>query len=85
MSWKPPDPDVERWHGPILHVGELRRLLEGLPDHIQVVLGEQPEDWYYNVSFVHSPRPTEVDFDEVQTAWQCLTLWPGSFFDSRQI
>lgn len=78
-----PDPDVERWQGRILTVGALRRIIEGMDDSTNVVLATS--DWYDNVAIVHAPPLNGIPDDYTGSEWQCLTLFPGSSFDARQI
>lgn len=74
----PPLPDDIRWTGPILTVADLRRMTANMPGSTQVVL--PAGGWYVNVGEVRGPIDEQFD-----TEYQCLTLFPGSAFDSRQV
>jgi hypothetical protein len=81
---KPPNPDEARWAGPILTVGDLRRIIDGMADDVNVVLDDH-DGWYDNVSVIYAPPLNGFPDDYIGTEWQCLTLLPGSTFDARQI
>jgi hypothetical protein len=72
------DPD---WAGSILTVGDMRRLIEGLDDSENIVIATR--DWFVNVGEVLLPDDWEDP--EVSGTWTCLTLFPGTDFDCRQI
>lgn len=64
-------------------VGDLRKVLEGLPDDMQILLGAQEEgayaDWF-NVSHeVGVP-----DLEEGDSEYSALTFFPVNTYDSRQ-
>lgn len=80
---QPPDPDRARWTGPILTVGDLRRIIDGMDDYTNVVIAT--DDWFDNVALVHAPPLDGFPDDYVGTEWECLTLFPGASFDARQI
>lgn len=62
----------------ILTVGQLRRMLAGLPDDTHVV--SESDDSYQNIRAVGVPRG-EGCADE----WACLTFLRGAEFDFRQL
>lgn len=65
----------------ILTVGQLRAMLAGLDDGDHVVLAT--DDWFVNVE--HVGRPVRDAGGESVTGFECLTLFPGSPFDTRQL
>lgn len=89
----PPDSDAPRWNaGDVtvqypptpLTVGALRRIIAGMDDHTSVVLADS--DWFVNISEVYAPPLADASEDTHGFAqWQCLTLYAGFPFDSRQI
>jgi hypothetical protein len=80
-----PNSDRARWTGPILTVGELRRIIEGMADDTNVVIDDEPNGWYRNVHVIYAPPLDGFPDDPVGTEWQCLTMFPGSTFNARQI
>lgn len=64
-------------------VGDMRKVLEGLPDDMQILLGAQEEgayaDWF-NVS--HTVGVPEVGVDD--SDYSALTFFPVNNYDSRQ-
>lgn len=56
-------------------VGELRKLLEGQPDHLHVVVAT--DGWYNNVDEV--VRPSDDD------DYSCFTLFQGDAWDARSL
>jgi hypothetical protein len=66
-----------------LTIGELRKAIEGLPDNVQILIGEQPKNSYsewFNVSKeIGIPDLTRDDSD-----YSALTLFPVNNYDSRQ-
>ena len=78
-----PNPDDARWTGPILTVGALRRMIDGMDDFTNVVI--TTDDWFDNVAQVYAPPLDGFPDDYTGSEWQCLTLFPGSTFDARQI
>jgi hypothetical protein len=62
----------------ILYASKLRELLEGLPDHTQVVLADK-DGWFDNVAAVIVPSKSY----ETQE-YAAVTLEPGVGVDSRQ-
>jgi len=83
MTTIPPNPDDPRWSGPILTVGDLRRIIEGMDDYTNVVV-DSIDGWYLNIGVVYAP-PLDDDDDDLYSEWQCLTLLAGSEFNARQI
>ena len=75
------DHEKPDWAGSILTVGDMRRLIEGLDDGENIVIATR--DWFVNVGEV--VRPDDWEDPEVSGTWTCLTLFPGTDFDSRQI
>lgn len=76
---------TRHWPHGILTVGTLRAIMADLDDHVQVVIATGPDDaeepdWYRNVEQVASPGPGDE-----QSEYQCLTLFVGDVFDSRQL
>lgn len=77
--------EPESWSGPILTLAELRRRTAHLPGDTHVVIAKQGlesvelDDWYLNTSALQVPDGTE------DSQWQCVTLFPGSEFDSWQL
>lgn len=63
----------------ILTVKSLREMLEGLDEHVQVVL-DDGEEWYINVGSVIIPAG-----DPELQEFPCVTLFRGDPFDTRQI
>lgn len=61
----------------ILTVGQLRRILAGLPDDTHVV--SESDDFYQNIRAVGVPRGEDWDGE-----WSCLTFLRGAEFDFRQ-
>jgi hypothetical protein len=72
-----PGENPPSWRGEILTVGYLRALLDGLNDEEHVVIATK--DWYVNIEAVAKP---DVNDDGL---WSCLTFFPGTQFDSRQL
>lgn len=62
----------------ILTVGQLRRMLAGLPDDTHVV--SESDDFYQNIRAVGVPRGEDWDGE-----WSCLTFLRGAEFDFRQL
>lgn len=62
----------------ILTVGQLRRMLAGLPDDTHVV--SESDDFYQNIRAVGVPRGEGCN-DE----WACLTFLRGAEFDFHQL
>jgi len=60
-------------------VGDLRKVIEGLPDNMQILMAETPKesfsDWY-NVS-------CEIPNEEMSN-YSALTFFPVDNYDSRQ-
>lgn len=62
----------------ILTVGQLRRMLTGLPDDTHVV--SESDDFYQNIRAVGVPRGEACGGE-----WRCLTFLRGADFDFRQL
>lgn len=62
---------------PILTVGELRTLLDGVEDDVQVVLAT--DEWYVNVREVVVPGPN-WELSE----YSAVTIFPGVDVETRQ-
>lgn len=84
----PGDEDVvastDPYERPILMVGQLREMLDGLPDETHVVMADpKPEDgWYTNIEATALPRYDEAgDHD---SDYACVTFFAGDPFDGRQ-
>jgi hypothetical protein len=62
-------------------VGDLRKVIEGLPDNMQILLAPSPEgsrsDWFNISHTVGLP-------DEEMSNYSALTFFPVDDYDSRQ-
>jgi hypothetical protein len=66
-----------------LTVGDLRKVIEGLPDSVQILMAETPKEAYsdwFNVS--HEIGVPDLSRDDSE--FSALTFFPVDNYDSRQ-
>ncbi len=64
-------------------VGDLRKVIEGLPDRVQILMAETPKESYadwFNVS--HEIGVPDLSRDDSE--YSALTFFPVDNYDSRQ-
>lgn len=70
----------DTYNRPILTVGQLRAILDGLDPRDHVILADG--DWFVNVDHVGVPVRDGDGYSV--TGFECVTLFPGEPYDSRQ-